>query len=119
MNVSRVGGQDVYFSETDFELVRLFAAQAAVALRNADEHHAMSLRAETDALTGLGNHGAFQRDLARMADEPHPSPIRRGQLLYNIFITRTEGHATGWEEMMLQAGMLDARARSRELIYVV
>src|SRR5256885_15273733 len=47
------------------------------------------------------------------------SPIRRGPLLYNIFNTRTEGHATGWEEMMLQAGMFDARPRARELIYVL
>ena len=58
-------------------------------------------------------------DLARMAKEPHANPIRRGPLLYNIFITRTEGHATGWEELMLQAGMFDARPRSRELIYVL
>ena len=58
-------------------------------------------------------------DLAQMSKEPHPDPIRRGALLYNIFITRTEGHATGWEELMLQAGMFDARPRSRELIYVL
>ena len=58
-------------------------------------------------------------DLAQMVKDPHASPIRRGALLYNIFITRTEGHATGWEEMMLQAGMFDARPRSRELIYVL
>jgi hypothetical protein len=58
-------------------------------------------------------------DLAQMAKDPHRNPIRRGALLYNIFITRTEGHATGWEEMMLQAGMFDARPRSRELIYVL
>ena len=58
-------------------------------------------------------------DLAQMAKEPHANPIRRGPLLYNIFITRTEGHATGWEEMMLQAGMFDERPRSRELIYVL
>ncbi|HSC27174.1 MAG TPA: DUF885 family protein, partial [Vicinamibacterales bacterium] len=58
-------------------------------------------------------------DLARMRHDPHPNPIRRGPLLYNIFITRTEGHATGWEEMMLKAGMLDDRPRSRELIYVL
>src|SRR5207245_1263177 len=45
--------------------------------------------------------------------------IRRAPLLYNIFNTRTEGHATGWEEMMLQAGMFDARPRARELIYVL
>jgi hypothetical protein len=58
-------------------------------------------------------------DLAQMARDPHRSAIRRGALLYNIFITRTEGHATGWEEMMLQAGMFDKSPRSRELIYVL
>ena len=58
-------------------------------------------------------------DLAHMAALPHPDPIRRGPLLYNIFDSRTEGFATGWEEMMLQAGMFDARPRSRELVYVL
>jgi diguanylate cyclase (GGDEF)-like protein/excisionase family DNA binding protein len=80
MNVSRVGGPEVYFTETDFELVQLFAAQASVALRNADEHHAMSLRAETDALTELGNHGAFQRDLAAAIESVTEAPIADGQL---------------------------------------
>ncbi|MEA2651885.1 MAG: hypothetical protein QOI85_1606 [Chloroflexota bacterium] len=68
LNVSRVGRSEVYFSESDFELVQLFAAQASIALRNADTHHAMSQRAETDALTGLGNHGAFQLELGRMIE---------------------------------------------------
>ena len=67
----------------------------------------------------MRTHGYHWFDLARMANEPHSSPIRRGPLLYNIFITKTEGHATGWEEMMLQAGMFDARPRSRELIYIL
>ena len=67
----------------------------------------------------MRTHGYHWFDLARMEHEPHPSPIRRGPLLYNIFNSRTEGHATGWEEMMLQAGMLDERPRSRELIYVL
>ncbi len=58
-------------------------------------------------------------DKARMVHLPHASPIRRGALLYNIFITRTEGLATGWEEMMMHAGMFDARPRSRELIYIL
>jgi hypothetical protein len=58
-------------------------------------------------------------DLARLVHEPHPSPIRRDPLLYNIFVTRTEGHATGWEELMLQAGLFDERPRARELIYVL
>jgi hypothetical protein len=67
----------------------------------------------------MRTHGYHWFDLARMEKEPHPSPIRREPLLYNIFITRTEGHATGWEEMMLQAGMFDGRRRSRELIYIL
>jgi hypothetical protein len=67
----------------------------------------------------MRTHGYHWFDLARMEQEPHASPIRRGPLLYNIFITRTEGLATGWEEMMLQAGMFDARPRSRELIYIL
>jgi hypothetical protein len=67
----------------------------------------------------MRTHGYHWFDKARMAHEPHASPIRQGPLLYNIFISRTEGHATGWEEMMLQAGMFDRRPRSRELIYIL
>jgi hypothetical protein len=35
-------------------------------------------------------------DKARLVQLPHRSPIRRDALLYNIFITRAEGLATGW-----------------------
>ena len=67
----------------------------------------------------MRTHGYHWFDKARMIHLPHASPIRRGPLLYNIFITRTEGLATGWEEMMMHAGMLDGRPRSRELIYIL
>jgi uncharacterized protein DUF885 len=67
----------------------------------------------------MRTHGYHWFDKARMANLPHASPIRRGPLLYNIFITRTEGFATGWEEMMMHAGMFDARPRTRELIYIL
>ena len=67
----------------------------------------------------MRTHGYHWFDLARMKAEPHASPIRRVPLLYNLFDSRTEGLATGWEEMMLQAGMFDSRPRSRELIYVL
>jgi len=52
-------------------------------------------------------------------DAAAATPIRREPLLYNIFNTRTEGHATAWEELMMQAGMFDSRPRSRELIYIL
>jgi diguanylate cyclase (GGDEF)-like protein/excisionase family DNA binding protein len=68
MNISRVGGPENYFTAADFELVKLFAGQASIALRNADTHFAVSQRADTDALTGQGNHGAFQRTLGELVD---------------------------------------------------
>ena len=67
----------------------------------------------------MRTHGFHWFDLAYAKNSPHASPIRRGPLLYNTFVTRTEGHATGWEEMMLAAGMFDAKPRSRELIYIL
>jgi len=67
----------------------------------------------------LRTHDYHWFDKAWMARLPHPSPIRRGPLLYNIFNTRTEGHATGWEELMMQTGMFDARPRARELVYIL
>ena len=67
----------------------------------------------------MRTHGFHWFDLAYAANTPHASPIRRGPLLYNTFVTRTEGNATGWEEMMLAAGMFDSKPRSRELIYVL
>ena len=67
----------------------------------------------------MRTHGFHWFDKGWMRNAPHPSPIRRVPLLYNIFNTRTEGHATGWEEMMLQAGLFDDRPRTRELIYIL
>jgi hypothetical protein len=67
----------------------------------------------------MRTHGYHWFDKAWMERLPHSSPIRRGPLLYNIFNTRTEGHATGWEELMMQAGMFDARPRSRELVAIL
>ncbi len=58
-------------------------------------------------------------ELARMREAPHPSPIRRVASLYNIFDARSEGLATGVEEMMMHAGLFDARPRSRELVWIM
>ena len=58
-------------------------------------------------------------DLARMRDEPHPSPIRRGPLLYNIWNSRAEGMATAMEEFMLNAGLFDDQPRAREVVWIM
>jgi hypothetical protein len=58
-------------------------------------------------------------DLARMREQPHPSPIRRGPLLYNIWDSRAEGMATAMEEMMLSAGLFDDTPRVREIVWIM
>ncbi len=58
-------------------------------------------------------------ELARMDLEPHPSEIRRGPLLYNIFDSRNEGTATAVEEMFLQAGLYNDDPRVREIVYIM
>ncbi len=63
LNMARMGDAESHFSRHEFELVQLFAAQASIALRNAEAHGAVVTRADHDALTGLRNHGAFQREL--------------------------------------------------------
>ncbi|MGI9174927.1 MAG: DUF885 family protein, partial [Rhodothermales bacterium] len=67
----------------------------------------------------MRTHGYHWIDLARMRDEPNASPIRRTPLLYNIFDGRAEGMATGMEEMMMHAGLLDDRPRARELVWIL
>jgi uncharacterized protein (DUF885 family) len=64
-------------------------------------------------------HGIHWFDLARMEQQPHASPIRRLPLLYNIWDSRAEGLATAMEEMMMSAGLLAGKPRSRELVYVM
>jgi hypothetical protein len=58
-------------------------------------------------------------DLAQMRDEPHASPIRRGALLYNIWMSRAEGMATGFEEMTMHAGLYDDNPRAREVQWIM
>ncbi|MEE8585537.1 MAG: hypothetical protein V3T83_11865 [Acidobacteriota bacterium] len=69
--------------------------------------------------TPLYSHFYHWFELARMREEPHPSPIRRGPLLYNIFDSRNEGTATGVEEMFMQAGLYDNDPRVREIVWIM
>jgi hypothetical protein len=70
-------------------------------------------------LLALWTHWYHWFDLARMESQPHSSPIRRGPLLYNIFDSRSEGMSTGFEEMMMHAGLFDDNPRAREVVWVM
>ena len=71
-----------------------------------------------DPLT-LYTHATHWWDTARMQNEPHPSPVRRGALRYNIWDTRSEGMATAMEEFLLHAGLYDDTQRVREIVWVM
>jgi uncharacterized protein (DUF885 family) len=58
-------------------------------------------------------------DLGRIDSNPHPSPVRQGPLLYNIFDSRSEGMATGFEEIVMHAGLFDDNPRAREVVYIM
>ena len=62
LNLYRIHGT---FEAEELELVKLFANHAAIALENAQVHQRLPVAAQTDPLTGLGHHGAFQETLAK------------------------------------------------------
>jgi hypothetical protein len=58
-------------------------------------------------------------DNMRMRVAPHPRPIRTGALLYNVWMSRSEGMATAMEEWMMHAGLYDESPRSREIVWIM
>jgi hypothetical protein len=58
-------------------------------------------------------------DNMRIRVAPHANPIRRGPLLYNVWMSRAEGMATSMEEWMMHAGLYDESPRSREIVWIM
>jgi GAF domain-containing protein len=94
LNVARMGGAESHFTEYEFELTQLFGGQASIALQNAEAHLAMKVRADHDSLTGLGNHGAFQRDLGLAIERGGEEPFAVLMLDLDSFkrFNDTQGH---------------------------
>ena len=75
LNIGRMGEQEAHFSLNEYELTKLFAGQASIAMQNADAHGEVRVRAEQDALTGLRNHGSFQRELGQAVEKGAPFAV--------------------------------------------
>ncbi len=94
MSLERLGpGRS--FSEEEFELVQLFAAQVSIAVQNARAHGAVSRQAETDDLTGLGNHRSFRLALAAAVAAGEPFSLLMLDLDRFKLVNDNFGHEAG------------------------
>ena len=117
LNVSRMGGPEAHFSGDEFELVQLFAAQASIALRNAETHGEMVTRAERDALTGLRNHGAFQRELGEAVAAGRPFALLMMDLDAFKAYNDSHGHPAGDALLARIAGVMRETLRDEDRVY--
>ncbi|MPT48555.1 MAG: DUF885 family protein [Sphingobium sp.] len=67
----------------------------------------------------LLSHDYHWIDLSRMRAEPHASLIRRDPSLSNIWVSRSEGFATAFEEVLMHAGLYNDNPRARELVWIM
>jgi diguanylate cyclase (GGDEF)-like protein len=120
LNIGRMGGPEASFSANEFELTQLFAGQASIALQNAEIHGAVRVRAEQDALTGLRNHGSFQRELGEaVASGGGGRPISILMLDLDAFKGYNDacGHPAGDSLLAALAKVLVGATRDGDRLY--
>jgi diguanylate cyclase (GGDEF)-like protein len=87
------------FTDTDRELLRSLAGQAALALENVDLHFQVRRQAVTDELTGLTNHGRFHELLGDEMQQVRRYHYATGLIMLDIddfkAINDTYGHQQG------------------------
>jgi hypothetical protein len=67
----------------------------------------------------LSSHEFHWIELAKLAHEPQPTPIRSQRPLFNMYADRSEGFATAMEEIAMQEGVYDDEPHGRELVWVM
>jgi diguanylate cyclase (GGDEF)-like protein len=117
LNMARMGAEESHFSRDEFELVQLFAAQASIALRNAEAHGAVVLQAEHDALTGLRNHGAFQRQLDELIERGVSFALLMLDLDAFKAYNDTHGHPAGDALLHRVADAMRESIRDEDRVY--
>jgi diguanylate cyclase (GGDEF)-like protein len=116
LHLKRIGA-DARFDRRELDLVRLFAAHVSIALQNALAHRAVQLRAQTDALTALRNHGSFRDDLHASIGAGRPFALLMLDL--DDFKTYNDGHGheAGNELLRAIAGAVAGVCRDSDRVY--
>jgi len=119
LNIYR-DGEDVDFTETEFELAKRFGDAAALALDNAEIRARLEHQARTDSLTGLLNHSVFYEQLLHALQESSRlhSPVAVLMLDIDDFkhVNDVHGHAIGDELLRFLAEVLRATVRPEDTI---
>jgi diguanylate cyclase (GGDEF)-like protein/excisionase family DNA binding protein len=110
-------GADNRFDEGEFELVKLFAAQVSIALQNAEAHNAVEIRARTDDLTGLLNHGTFEDWLERSVAARETFSIIMLDLDDFKAVNDALGHQAGDRLLSEIASAIVAAARDSDQVF--
>jgi diguanylate cyclase (GGDEF)-like protein/excisionase family DNA binding protein len=110
-------GLDHRYTEDEFELVRLFAAQVSIALQNAEVHRAVQIRAQTDDLTGLLNHGTFQRWLEQSVESREPFSLIMLDLDDFKAVNDALGHQAGDRLLAQIARTIVAAGRESDRVF--
>ena len=105
------------FTQEEFELVQLFAAQVSIALQNAEVFRAVEIRAQTDDLTGLLNHGTFQEYLERSVHDGTPFGLIMLDLDDFRDINNRLGHQAGDATLRRIARELIQAGRDSDLVF--
>ena len=67
----------------------------------------------------LYSHLTHWFEVAGLTLDTHPNPLRKEALPYNIWMQRSEGLATAFEEILMHAGLWDNNPRARELVWIM
>ncbi len=110
-------GDGTGFDEQEFELVKLFAAQVSIALRNAEIFQAAEVRARTDDLTGLLNHRTFKDWLARSAADGEPFGLVMVDLDEFKAVNDSLGHQAGDRLLREIADAMRGAARDTDAVF--
>ena len=116
LTIERLGVGHTFTAE-EFELVQLFAAQVSIALQNAEVFQAVEIRARTDDLTGLLNHGTFQEWLERSVREGAPFSLIMLDLDDFRDVNNSRGHQAGDTLLRRIAAELVRAGRDSDLVF--
>jgi diguanylate cyclase (GGDEF)-like protein/excisionase family DNA binding protein len=116
LTLERIGA-DRCFSEDEFELVQLFAAQASIALQNAEIHLAVSRKAQMDVLTGLLNHGTFAQQMDELIRANEPFSLVMLDLDHFKPVNDRMGHQAGDRALRQVSDAIVAASRDSDRVY--